>query len=206
MSIGQSLEYICKICLFFMSNINFSDSDSQKFRPSNKNIPFSWMYLAAIQLFTYSLLIAIPQTAMAQANRKSFRICSRDLLSVGLSEVEVTKACGAALKPRGLSKCVTRIYDSTTETLSAEDILSNCQRVRRVEELGTCVETINKSVNDTSNQAAILESCRLSLLPKRFSFCVVGLRRNIELPTEQLLSTCLNPNEDISETAPSEEN
>ncbi|MDJ0553332.1 MAG: hypothetical protein QNJ68_02600 [Microcoleaceae cyanobacterium MO_207.B10] len=188
-----------------MPNINFSDFTSQKFRPSKKARGWRWTYLAAIQIFTSSLLVGIPPKAMAQANRQSFVICSRELLSVGLSESEVTNACSAALKPRGLSGCVTKIYDNTTEALSAEEILFNCQQVRRVDELGTCVEKINKAVKGALNQAAVLEGCRRSLLPERFSSCVVGVNRNVGLPTEDLLATCLNPNEEINQISPQQE-
>ncbi|NEP81349.1 MAG: hypothetical protein F6K17_34465 [Okeania sp. SIO3C4] len=174
-------------------NINFSNLFFQRFPLSIKFFHFRWIYLLGV--FSYGLLMVNPEIATAQANKKSFEICSEELLSVGLSDAEVANACGAALKPRGLSGCVTKIYDSTTEELSAEDILFSCQRVRRFDELGTCVETINESVTDNSNQAAILESCRLSLLPERFSFCVVGLNTNVGLTTEELLSNCLNPDE-----------
>ncbi len=186
-----------------MANMNFSD----KFPLSvpKKYLSKRWISLAAIQLFSCSLLMVIPEVATAQANRKSFRICSRDLLSIGLSESEVANACGAALKPRDLSRCVTKIYDNTTEELSAEEILFNCQRVRRVDELGTCVQKINKAVKDTSNEAAVLESCRLSLLPEGFSSCVIGLSANVKLSTEELLTTCLNPNQEISEVDSEEE-
>ena len=103
------------------------------------------------------------------------------------------------LKPRDLSKCVTKIYDNTTTEFPAEKILLNCQQVRRVNELGTCVEKINTSVKDTSNEATVLESCRLSLLPESFSSCVIGLSANLGLSTEELLATCLNPNQQTSE-------
>ncbi|NES90732.1 MULTISPECIES: hypothetical protein [Okeania] len=186
-----------------ISNINFSNLFLKKFSLSIKFFHWRWIYLLGV--FSYGLLIVNPELATAQANKKSFKICSEELLSVGLSEAEVANACGAALKPRGLSGCVTKIYDSTTEELSAEDILFNCQRVRRVDELGTCVETINESIQDKSNEAAILESCRLSLLPERFSSCVVGLSANVELTTEELLSNCLNPDAEISDISPDEE-
>ena len=184
-----------------MPNLNFSDFLYDKFPLSAPKKYFNkrWISLAAIQLFSCSLLIAIPEAATAQANRKSFRICSRDLLSVGLSEEEVANACGTALKPRDLSRCVTRIYDDTTEELPAEEILFNCQRVRRVDELGTCVQEINKEIKNTSDQSAVLESCRLSLLPESFSSCVIGLSDNVALSTEELLATCLNANEEITE-------
>ncbi len=184
-----------------MLHKNFSDFFSEKFPlfAPKKYLSKRWISLAAIQLFSYSLLMIIPEVATAQPSRKSFRICSRDLLSVGLSEEEVANACGAALKPRDLSKCVTRIYDSTTKELPAEEILFNCQRVRRVDELGNCVRKINKAVKDTSNESAILENCRLSLLPESFSSCVIGLSYNVGLSTEELLTTCLNPNQEISE-------
>ncbi len=190
-----------------MPNINFSDFLSHKFRLSAPKKYFGkrWISLVTIQLFSCSLLMVIPEVATAQANRQSFRICSRDLLSVGLSKEEVANACGAALKPRGLSKCVTKIYDSTTKELPAEEILFNCQRVRRVDELGSCVENINKLVKKKSNQAAVLESCRRSLLPEIFSFCVISLSANVKLPTEELLATCLNPNQEISDVDSEEE-
>ncbi|WP_094678361.1 hypothetical protein [Hydrocoleum sp. CS-953] len=184
-----------------MLHKNFSDFLSDKFPlfTPKKYLSKRWISLAAIQLFSYSFLMIIPEVATAQPSRKSFRICSRDLLSVGLSESEVANACGAALKPRDLSKCVTRIYDSTTKELPAEEILFNCQRVRRVDELGNCVRKINKAVKDTSNESAVLENCRLSLLPESFSSCVIGLSSNVGLSTEELLTTCLNPNQEISE-------
>ena len=184
-----------------MPNMKFSHflSDKSPLYQPQKYLSKPWVYLTTIQLFTCGLLMAIPKVATAQVNRKSFIICSRDLLSVGLSEREVANACSAALKPKDLSKCVTKIYDNTTEELSAEEILLNCQRVRRVDELGTCVERINKSVQDTSNQETILESCRISLLPESFSSCVIGLNANLGLSTEELLTTCLNPNQEKTE-------
>ncbi|NEQ40454.1 MAG: hypothetical protein F6K40_31180 [Okeania sp. SIO3I5] len=177
-----------------MPNLNFSDFLYDKFPLSAPKKYFNkrWISLAAIQLFSCSLLMAIPEVATAQANRKSFRICSKDLLSLGLSESEVANACGAALKPRDLSRCVTKIYDNTTDELPAEDILFNCQRVRRVDELGTCVKKINKAFKNKSNESAVLENCRLSLLPESFSSCVIGLSDNVGLSTEELLATCLN--------------
>ncbi|MGD2180038.1 hypothetical protein [Lusitaniella coriacea] len=36
-----------------------------------------------------------------------------------------------------------------------------------------------------------LDHCRRSLLPKRFSECVIGLRRSAELPTDRALNTCI---------------
>ncbi|MEM1169940.1 MAG: hypothetical protein AAGJ08_12890 [Cyanobacteria bacterium P01_H01_bin.35] len=190
-----------------MSHKNFSDFFSDKFPlfAPKKYLSKRWISLAAIQLFSYSLLMIIPEVATAQPSRKSFRICSRDLLSVGLSEEEVANACGAALKPRNLSRCVTRIYDNTTKELPAEEILFNCQRVRRVDELGNCVRRINKAVKDSSNESSVLENCRLSLLPESFSSCVIGLSANVKLSTEELLTTCLNPNQEISEFDSEEE-
>lgn len=184
-----------------MSHMNFSDffSDTFLLFIPKKYFRKLWIYLATTQLLGCSLLIAIPETATAQVNRKSFRICSRDLLSLGLSEEEVANACGAALRPKDLSKCVTKIYDNTTTEFPAEKILLNCQQVRRVDELGTCVGKINRSLKDTSNEATVLESCRLSLLPESFSSCVIGLSTNLELSTEELLTTCLNPDRQKSE-------
>lgn len=116
-----------------MPKMNFSNFLSEKFTLSEPKKYFSkfWVYLAAIQLFSCGLLIGIPEVATAQTNRKSFTICSRDLLSVGLSEEEVANACSAALKPKDLSKCVTKIYDNTTEELPVEKILLNWQKIGR---------------------------------------------------------------------------
>ena len=133
-----------------MPKMNFSNFLSEKFTLSEPKKYFSkfWVYLAAIQLFSCGLLIGIPEVATAQTNRKSFTICSRDLLSVGLSEEEVANACSAALKPKDLSKCVTKIYDNTTEELPVEKILLNSMfdlpSLRSVEEVVVNEDAVDK--------------------------------------------------------------
>ncbi|MEB3342112.1 hypothetical protein [Okeania sp.] len=188
-----------------MSHQNFPNFFSSKFSLSTpkKYLKKRWIFLTAIQLLSSSFLMVIPEPATGidfqklfkkePADIKSFRLCSENLLSVGLSNQEVANACSATVEPEDLSICVTKIYNSTTQKLPAQDILLNCQQVRRVDELGTCVENINLSMANISNQFAVLEGCRRSLLPEDFSACVVGLSINVKLPTEELLNTCLNP-------------
>jgi len=56
----------------------------------------------------------------------------------------------------------------------AEDGLYNCYRDRRPLELATCVVEINEFL-EADDTGIIVENCRRSLLPLRYSDCVVGL-------------------------------
>jgi hypothetical protein len=49
---------------------------------------------------------------------------------------------------------------------------------------------------------SVLEHCRRSLLPERFSECVIGLSKQLKFSTEQLLDTCIDARYQIGQFEP----
>ncbi len=125
--------------------------------------------------------------------RNGFWTCAYELARAGISAPERASACGSALYPQDISGCVVGILRDNQE-IGAVDALSTCRQVRRPLELAACVTEINRLRGGDRPPAAatvVLESCRRSLLPQRFSQCVVGLSREVELPTGELMTRCI---------------
>jgi hypothetical protein len=57
-------------------------------------------------------------------------------------------------------------------------------------ELSTCVFDIGNRARE-AEALSVLDYCRRSLLPLRFSNCVVGLSREIDFSTPRALQTCI---------------
>jgi hypothetical protein len=137
--------------------------------------------------------LAAMLTAVVPFNRPAtaanpFDECARYLEAAGIEPDRIAYACGAAIDPEDLSECVLRI-DYYTDIPSSE-ALAGCFRVRQPEKLAECVVDISQDAPDP-NQAAVLDFCRRSLLPDRFSECVVGLTAEIEVTTDFAMSTCI---------------
>ena len=135
------------------------------------------------------LLALSPQEPANAAYRNSYQRCAGKLIDVGLAPELVTVACASALNPNELGSCVKDIHDQTD--ITAIDALSTCVRVRRPEDLATCVVDISED-SDAGLAPVVLENCRRSLLPTRYSQCVVGLSRKIEILPVQAMSTCID--------------
>ena len=130
------------------------------------------------------------------SGRNDFDVCLRELIEVDIEVREAADACARALEPRQLSRCVVKINDRTP--VAAEDALKTCFQVRRPPDLATCVVdihgvdmTVEEEVEiepSSSYSTLTLDSCRRSLLPKRYSKCVLALSRNNTeiLPTEAM--------------------
>lgn len=131
--------------------------------------------------------IAIP-TPPAVATTP-FEICAAQLVrfaSVAPSIASV--ACANALSPADYSRCVVTI-SARTPTIT-NDAITACTRVRRPVELSTCVvDIINRSRD--SQVPTVLDYCRRSLLPIRFSECVTGLSRAVDVASATNLDTCI---------------
>jgi hypothetical protein len=157
---------------------------------------FRWvMPLAIAGLATLSLPI---QPSLARDN--DYQTCAAALRDVGLSEAQVASACAAALRPADLATCVG--YISDLEAIDAAAALSGCRRVRRPLEYATCVVDIN---NQGAVANDVLEQCRRSLLPARFSECVVGLVAEISASTGSAMESCIaatDPEQDQLPPAP----
>jgi hypothetical protein len=128
-----------------------------------------------------------------------YQSCASQLLSSGITPEAASEACAAALHPRDLARCVTRI-DVGTPVL-AEDALEGCKRVRRPLDLAECVTDIDR---DTDSVAFLesLDYCRRSLLPLEFSDCVVGLRREIDLNAIAAMDVCIAADDRAIDYAP----
>ncbi|MEC4990061.1 MAG: hypothetical protein SAJ37_15115 [Oscillatoria sp. PMC 1068.18] len=150
----------------------------------------STIHLGAIASLQVGLLaMAIPSSPTLAADFNQFNVCARELRSTGISPEESTSACANALKPKDLSICVLRIYERTP--ILAREALDTCFRVRQPVELSFCVVEINEETKNPNN-GQVLQNCRLSLIPKRFSQCVVGLTREIELSPAAAMENCIS--------------
>ncbi|MBW4647995.1 MAG: hypothetical protein KME06_04740 [Kastovskya adunca ATA6-11-RM4] len=145
----------------------------------------SWGAIASLQ--TGLLTLAIPSGAAHAAN--SFQRCASELVRLAQIAPEIAaNACADALNPQDLSRCVTRI-SVLTATLAPEALVA-CSQVRRPVELGTCVYNINRTL-EPSEAIAVLNYCRRSLLPARFSECVIGLSREVDFSPPRAMDTCI---------------
>ena len=140
--------------------------------------------------------------------RNQFDVCVERLMQSGVSGEQAGTACADAIIPKELSWCVRKIREKTT--IPAEDVLKACYRVRRPVDLGNCVADINQKIpltaatppteesSDTAQTTdsplmQALDSCRRSLLPGRYSECVIALSRDIQGSTPaEAMKTCLD--------------
>lgn len=159
-------------------------------------------FLPLVPLATLSLATILGPMAPSQGEdiyqRSSnlYRVCTRDLLKAGITADKGSTACAAALYPHYISKCVTKI--TKKGAIPANDALFNCTRVRRPLDLADCVQNI-KSKTKGAESLSIVNHCRRSLLPLRFSECVVGVSRGLKGPmaTEEIMNTCLDARQGV---------
>jgi hypothetical protein len=163
-----------------------------------KNLLLYTVRLGAIASL-FSLTIPSSPTLANQ-----FSACTRQMINSGITAEAAGDACADALIPTELSACVRKIKSRTA--IAPEDALQACYRVRRPNELASCVVDINAQIPssmDKSNSTtetdeeiasttmmAALNDCRKSLLPRRYSDCVIGISKN--LPLEEAMDTCLS--------------
>jgi len=143
----------------------------------------SGMLMAIASLVT----IAIPSTPANAFTEAQF--CAAELVRfAALSQEAASVACAQALAPKELSRCVLKISELTPTR--AQDALFACFKVRRPLELAGCVHDIHEKTQKP-DAAAVIDHCRRSLLPLRFSDCVVGLSREIDFSPPKALRTCI---------------
>lgn len=178
------------------------------------NMKQTFMRLGAIAFLPASLLMVSIPTGPAVAN--DFRNCISKMIDNGVTEENASQACAQALVPEDLSRCVANIRRQTQ--INSEDILSACYRVRRPRDLASCVVDINRNQlrnftpetpEDRGNRdlaTTALDNCRRSLLPARYSQCVIGFTSVVEKQTpEKAMEVCISAesiNQDFSPNAP----
>lgn len=114
------------------------------------------------------------QPAIAATDSEGdFRRCAANLANLQLPSEEVVAACSRNLAPENLWKCVTQV---ARDGYTPVEALNACRVVRQPREMASCVGKIRRSLTDAT-AGDVLESCRRSLLPVRYSDCVVGVSR-----------------------------
>lgn len=142
-------------------------------------IPF-----ALITGLTASMVILSAPQAIAN----DFESCTSGLIAAGIAEVSAAGACGTALHPAELSSCTADVLGAAE--VDAEQALVACQSDRRPKELATCVGDIHQGL-EVANSTAVLNNCRRSVLPVRFSDCVVGVATAADLAVADSMTQCL---------------
>ena len=178
--------------------------------PNLLNRTLSFGAIAAVQAGLFATIIPIRP---AEAGFNQFDTCVFELLDRGIPDQLAASACSDALKPQDLSECVQRIGVETP--ITAGEALSACYRVRRPVELADCTigitneakeayvrtnlptsETDSRSTQVLQPTALLaLEGCRLSLLPQRYSECVIASSRRTNLSPSDAMKTCIKAEE-----------
>ena len=141
--------------------------------------------LASLSVVAGLFAVMLPMRAIA-AN--DYERCTTDLLGSKISSDEAASACSRAFFPRDLSSCVSQL---SVNSFAAADALTACRQVRRPQDLATCVVNIRHQISD-STATEVLDSCRRSLLPTRYSDCVVGLNKAAKVPSTKALDSCID--------------
>ena len=187
-----------------MHNRNFNRTNADRTAVTGFPDTRRWILALGTQLVTLGLLAAALPIEPASTitirfprNRNHYRVCTQELIGAGVTADAAAGACAGALHPRDISHCVVQINRKTK--IAAADALSSCQRVRRPNQLATCVIDINrKSRTQPADPLLVLDQCRRSLLPEQFSECVVGLSRQVNFPTDRLMTTCLDSRDKVT--------
>jgi len=162
---------------------------SVKSSPDYKRPLLSTLFrFCASQLAIAGILAMVIPPKPATAGSNEFKTCAAELLRANISRNLAADVCAEALYPEDLSLCVLKIRAQTP--IIADQALYGCQRVRRPLELASCVVDINKHTQNPDVLLA-LDRCRRSLLPLRFSECVIGLSREIDFSSTEAQETCI---------------
>lgn len=123
-------------------------------------------------------------------SREDFRHCTSNLIKANVPSEDATSACSRALKPQELQNCVLSV--SKESGYQPLDALNACRQVRRPKDMAYCVTGIRRHLKDSVAEE-VLDSCRRSLLPVRYSDCVVGLSQGTSgLPPTNALNACID--------------
>lgn len=135
------------------------------------------------------LATALPLTVQRPATANEFDTCASTLIDAGIEPSVAAGACGMALHPEEVSSCVEGVVNAAD--VSALSALSACSRDRRPKEVATCVADIHAALPVESSEE-VLQKCHLSLLPERYSTCVVGLSDGAGLSLAESLDDCIS--------------
>lgn len=134
--------------------------------------------------------LAAPMVLMSapRAIANDFESCTSGLIEAGIEAIAAAGACGTALHPADLSSCTVDVLGAAE--VDAEQALVACQSDRRPQELATCVGDIHQGL-EVANSTAVVNNCRRSVLPVRFSDCVVGVATAADLAVADSMTQCI---------------
>lgn len=145
------------------------------------------------------LAASLPFIAQRPAAANEFANCASALVEDGIEPSLAASACGDALRPEQVSACVEGVVE--VADVSALEALSACSRDRRPKEVASCVVDIHNAL-PVESSSEVLEKCQLSVLPERYSACVVGLSDGIGLALPESLDQCINAGYRPADVAP----
>ncbi len=129
---------------------------------------------------------------------RDYQECAQKVMAAKVDGTQAAQACGAALNPQYLGRCVADITTKTsTPGLNALDA---CRRVRQPQALARCVVSISAAPNNKTPNTLILDDCRRSLQPDTFASCVTGLSSQAGLPVAKAMSSCIDLPTDLTPT------
>lgn len=122
------------------------------------------------------------------AAESDFFGCTAGMMDAGIAEDSAIAACSSSRIPDSLGACVVDISESTG--LAASSALLMCERSRRPNEVADCTINIHDAYFD-SPSTKVLENCGRSLLPARYSNCVVDIVEATEVVVDTALTQCI---------------
>ena len=123
--------------------------------------------------------------ASAEADFAGF---TAGMMEAGIAEDSAIAACSSSRVPDSLGACVVDVSESTG--LAASSALLMCERSRRPTEVADCTINIHDAYFE-SPSTKVLENCGRSLLPARYSTCVVDIVDATEVAVDTALDQCI---------------
>jgi hypothetical protein len=143
------------------------------------------------------MVAGIGPIGIEAAQATDYDTCVGDLLVLDLDRETVAAACALAYRPQEVSGCVTGVIAETT--IAPGEALSACSRDRRPLEVSTCVTDIHTTLpvsevgsETVADSLSVLDHCHRSLLPVRYSECVLALGEIAEFTTANALDRCIS--------------
>ncbi len=113
--------------------------------------------------------------------------CAADMTDSGVAQADAIAACAGARYPGALGACVVDVNEFTG--LTANSALLVCERSRRPIEVANCTIDIHTAFL-TEPSTEVLQNCGRSILPTRYSTCVIDIVEATEVTVDTALTQC----------------
>lgn len=134
-----------------------------------------------------SLLALGTLSSAAVAASPNYYDCAAEMADSGVAQADAIAACAAARYPEDLGTCVVDVNELTG--LTANSALLVCERSRRPVEVANCTVDIHQAfLQEPSTE--VLQNCGRSILPARYSTCVIDIVDATEVTVDTALTQC----------------